>query len=270
MIATILEAVTRQGLAAMLIALSALTGSADAQTRTLAATSGPAETPPAGYAETQYVDSGGCVFVRVGLGGTTRWVPRVNRDRTVVCGRTPSIARGDAPAAARVVPAVAPAPAVASAVAPVLRREPAPAPPPRAATPADRTVRVAPRPAQPAPDPRPVTPIPARRVAGAAAPVDVVPMSHVDATIPSPWLQNRRLRAAAALRRRENGAVVVPGSLSGSAPLRPPAGYVRAWRDGRLNPDRGPRTLRGDLQTRAIWTDDVPRQLRSEVAGGRR
>ncbi|MGB3409160.1 MAG: SPOR domain-containing protein, partial [Jannaschia sp.] len=61
-------------------------GIAEAQTRTLRNTQGPAETPPGSFAGTQYVDSRGCVFIRAGVNGVTRWVPRVNRDRSVVCG----------------------------------------------------------------------------------------------------------------------------------------------------------------------------------------
>ncbi|MEM9795472.1 MAG: hypothetical protein AAF919_03225 [Pseudomonadota bacterium] len=41
-----------------------------------------------------------------------------------------------------------------------------------------------------------------------------------------------------------------------------PRGYRIAWRDGRLNPQRGPRSLQGNAQMRLIWTDTVPRRLR--------
>jgi hypothetical protein len=37
-----------------------------------------------------------------------------------------------------------------------------------------------------------------------------------------------------------------------------PEGYARAWTDGRLNPNRGPLTARGDLQMAQVWTQTVP------------
>ncbi|MEM9320191.1 MAG: SPOR domain-containing protein [Pseudomonadota bacterium] len=40
-----------------------------------------------------------------------------------------------------------------------------------------------------------------------------------------------------------------------------PNGYRVAWDDGRVNPNRGPRTATGDAQMAAIWTDDVPMEL---------
>lgn len=42
-----------------------------------------------------------------------------------------------------------------------------------------------------------------------------------------------------------------------------PRGYARVWDDDRLNPNRARGTAAGEAQMRAIWTDDVPMQLRS-------
>ena len=44
-------------------------------------------------------------------------------------------------------------------------------------------------------------------------------------------------------------------------PLVVPQGYKLAWDDDRLNPNRGPRTARGQAQQDQIWTRDVPAQL---------
>jgi len=54
----------------------------------------PAERPPASFQGTQFVDSRGCVFIRAGIDGVVTWVPRVTRNRELICGMQPTLGAG--------------------------------------------------------------------------------------------------------------------------------------------------------------------------------
>jgi len=94
------------------VALASL-GPVSAQS--LRASTGPAEVPPAIFTGAQYIDSHGCAFIRAGQDGNVTWVPRVTRDRKLLCGLSPSLAAG---ARAQVVQ-VQPAPLTPQRVTPV-------------------------------------------------------------------------------------------------------------------------------------------------------
>lgn len=79
------------------IASSAGLGAVNA--KSLRSAGEPAEFPPASYKGKQYVDSRGCVYIRAGIDGNVTWVPRVARNRKVICGYKPSLAKSQTTAA---------------------------------------------------------------------------------------------------------------------------------------------------------------------------
>lgn len=133
----------------------------------------PANFPPADFTGLQYADNAGCAFIRAGNGGVVSWAPRLNPDRTQVCGLTPTFA------------GAAPEPVAVAAPEPVMA-EPVVAETDDAA---------------------------ADGFFGQLFGQSSAPLSNPD--------------PAAVARER----------------FHPPAGFVRVWTDGRLNPDRGVRNI---------------------------
>jgi len=157
---------------------------------------GPAELPPADFAGRQYVDSAGCVFVRAEVNGAVTWAPRLDRDRTPLCGYRPSMSAGLGQTAGSL---------------PEIR-----------------------------PDAPPVI-LDGASVVGTAA-------------VAAPAAASR----PGVPRRSDVYAGKFGGSPVDSLGRRIPPGYKLVWDDGRLNPNRGPRTAEGDAAMRRLWTDTVP------------
>ena len=69
----------------MVLAIGIITLAGTASAKILQADNRPAELPPVSFTGKQYVDSKGCVYIKVGYGAHITWVPRVNRQRMVFC-----------------------------------------------------------------------------------------------------------------------------------------------------------------------------------------
>ncbi|SPJ24723.1 SPOR domain-containing protein [Palleronia abyssalis] len=215
----------------------------------------PAEFPPNSFSGRQYVDSRGCVYVRGGEGATSIWVPRVTSGRKVLCGFKPTLT-ATANTQAPVVPDRAPAVRTAG-LAPAQTRPAAP-------------VAVAPTAAAPRTAPQAGRYVPPR-VTYSYSPSPYTgrtprPVAQVPRTWPvAPSIPPRTVPAGEAGGRILAGDLP-PGSVIGIPPSdqpQIPPGYRRAWEDGRLNPYAGKQTLTGALQQALVWTQTVPRRLKT-------
>lgn len=264
----------------------------------------PAEVPSDSYSGRQYVDSRGCIYIRAGIDGSVTWVPRVDRNRKVICGQQAAgggsrvaEAPKKQPEPVNIVPE---APAATPVAAPAPRRvvrEAAVAPAP-VAKPRPVTVRRAPPTVVPAtrvvvrpPAPAPAAPVVVRR-AGVLPPNTVrrydVSCSTTRTTncgkVSGPVVVVNKDRRV--VQTTSDGVRVYAGSsgtgyVTGKSVVAPkaafergashrvpiPKGYQPAFKDGRLSTTRAHQTLDGRRKMLLIWTNTVPRRLIDKYTG---
>lgn len=238
---------TRIG-AALILALTGLSAPVLAQSSLAQSASdlpAPAELPPASFGGNQFVDSTGCVYVRAEIDGAVAWVPRVNRQRQLICNQTPTRFAGVNP-----VEDPAPAPAVPPAAAPQTPATPVA----RATVEAD------------APAPATTTP---RRSAKAPSPAPAPTVYRSSKSVNSNRTRTipRAVRPSAVTMQTRVLPAHIYDVRREAAAVRIPKGYRPAWTDDRLNPHRAEQTLEGIARTRMKWTDTVPRRLIDQQTG---
>lgn len=273
-------------IAAAILVVAGSTGITNAQA--LRNAGPPAEFPPASYKGKQYVDSRGCIFIRAGIDGNVTWVPRVNRQRQLICGQTPSLAPAQL-AGASTGPSAAPE-VEEITLAPQDRR--APRDPGPAAVPVPRAERSAPSPGPGptvfggAPD---ADPAPAPRRSAGAKP------ARVPSSGPAPTVVGGKPAAKPAAAPKPARAIprkpapVQPATArivrrhvdearQNTRNIAIPPGYRAVWTDGRLNPHRAERTAAPSVTAaatsvprgyRAAWDDQRlnPARARATAAG---
>lgn len=120
----------------LLAACICLATALPAGAQSLSRNQGPVNFPPSSFTGTQFVDNRGCIYIRAGFQGAVSWVPRVGRDRRVICGQQPTFSGASAPATtAAPAPQPTPAPAQPRQTA-VAEAESRPAAPRRSGLPA--------------------------------------------------------------------------------------------------------------------------------------
>ena len=274
--------------------LAAMTLATAAEARSLRDDGVPAEVPPASFKGNQYVDSRGCVFIRAGVDGSTSWVPRVTRDRKLVCGMQPTgvggttaVAVVDEPEIIEITP-TAPAPKPVAVAA-------APKPKPVVRKPSPRVA-----PARPVVVHQPAAIAPAPQVAHTGDGCSHLSaqsrqyLSHPTANVrcgsqtqalnggltapssgykmPSYQDHNGQMVVTAGV---YPGQTVKSGHVAGNTHVipqhlyqshqeakqvvEPPAGYRTVWKDDRLNPNRGVQTINGQQAMAGVWdTSKIP------------
>jgi len=228
----------RQRLVLFFIALG-LTAATSASGQSLSGASAPAEFPPASYAGLQYVDSRGCAYVRAGVDGAVTWVPRVTRQRQVICGLQPTFATRQA----QQVPVVADEVADQEVVVIVPDAAPAQRPATRvaAAPTAAKPVPVAAPVVAPQPKARQVLSFPNSACPGAPASSQAYINSGENLPVRC-GPQAQKPQNAASVGRVPQADPIVPDGFAFVRPtptLDVSAGLVPVWKDGRLNPNRG-------------------------------
>lgn len=226
--------------------------------KTLRNDGSPAELPPVDFKGNQYVDSRGCVFVRAGVNGGTNWVPRVTRDRQLVCGFQPTLSAAERQNAAQPEKVVQILPAPSSTAQPMTKSVDAEMVGAKGA-PLHQTA-AAPTVVKPRPRTIAVKPY--------------VPMADVAPKMAS-VTHSKALPERVLNRKPRRGDVVTEGQVASNVRVMPrhvyenrvntkvvtPKGYTTVWKDDRLNPLRAEQTFAGKAKMDAIWTQTVPRRL---------